>query len=100
MTGLDQPYEYSTADISCYPNPFNSSTVIYLSGFDPDARLSVKIYDLLGRQVRSFRDLYGPENSIAWDGTDDYANRLSSGIYFVRAEASNFGKTVKILLIK
>lgn len=100
MTGLEHPTGYATAEISCYPNPFNSSTVIYLSGFNSNSELSVKIYDLLGRQVRSFRGIQGSEFSISWDGKDDYANRLSSGVYFVRAETSEFSKTVKTLLIK
>jgi hypothetical protein len=100
MSGLEQPFEFSAAEISCYPNPFNSSTVIYLSGFDSDSEMSVNVYDLLGRRVRSFRGIHGPEISIPWDGNDDYSNRLSSGVYFVRAENSEFAKTVKTLLIK
>jgi len=96
----DQPRGFATAAISCYPNPFNSSTIIYLSGFDSDTELSVKIFDLLGRQVRSFEGIYGPEESVTWDGTDDYANRLSSGVYFVRAETPGFARNVKTLLIK
>lgn len=100
VTGTEQPREYSTAEISCYPNPFNSSSVIYLSGFDTDREITVDIYDLLGRRVRSFRGLSGPEISVPWDGKDDYGDRLSSGVYFVRAENRDFVKTVKTLLIK
>jgi hypothetical protein len=50
--------------------------------------------------VRRFGTVYGPEKSIAWNGRDDFANQLSSGIYFVRAKTPEFEKTVKTLLIK
>jgi hypothetical protein len=100
MAGLEQPLEHSTAAVSCYPNPFNSGTVIYLSGFDSDSEFSVNVYDLLGRQVKSFRGSYGSEISIPWDGRDDYGNSLSSGVYLVRAATPEFSKTVKTLLIK
>jgi hypothetical protein len=100
MTGEELPSEFATASISCYPNPFNANTVIYLSGFKSNAGLKVTIYDILGREVRTFRNVSGPEHSIAWDGKDDRANRLSSGMYFVRAETGEFAKTVKALLLK
>jgi len=100
MTGLDQPLESSTAEISCYPNPFNARTIVYMSGFDSGAELSVRVYDILGREVKAFESISGPENSILWDGKDNYSNQLSSGIYFVRVETSDFAKTVKTLLIK
>ncbi|UCE66808.1 MAG: T9SS type A sorting domain-containing protein, partial [Candidatus Zixiibacteriota bacterium] len=100
VAGLEQSPEFSTAVISCYPNPFNARTVIYLSGFDIKAEPVVRIYDILGRQVKTFENIFGPENSVVWDGEDDFENQLSSGVYFVRAETPDFAKTVKILLIK
>ncbi len=100
LTGLERTPEFFMADVSCYPNPFNASTVIYLSGFDAGAELDVAIYDILGREVRSFGNVVGPENSVLWDGKDDNSNRLSSGMYFVRVETPEFAKTVKALLIK
>lgn len=99
-TSLEQPTGFFAADVSCYPNPFNAGTIIYLSGFDVGIELNVVIYDILGREVRSFEDIVGPENSILWDGKDKYSNRLSSGMYFVRVETPEFAKTVKALLIK
>jgi hypothetical protein len=99
-TGLERTPEFYMADVSCYPNPFNASTIIYLSGFDAGTDLDVAIYDILGRQVRSFGKVAGPENSILWDGKDDNSNRLSSGMYFVRVETVEFAKTVKALIIK
>ena len=100
MTGLEQSPEFSTAGISCYPNPFNARTVIYLSGFDIKAELVVRIYDILGHRVRTFENISGPENSVVWDGKDDYENQLSSGVYFVRVETPAFAKTIKKLHIK
>jgi hypothetical protein len=98
--GINQPEEYYTADISCYPNPFNARMIIYLSGFGDQSTFSIGIYDVLGRKVEEFTNINGPENTIAWDGRDYNGNQLSSGVYFVRAETGSFAKTVKILLIK
>ena len=100
ITGLEQPREFSAAQISCYPNPFNARTTIYLSGFDLESELSLKIYDLMGREVRVFEGIYGSENSVQWDGNDNSANQVSSGVYFIRVETRNFTGTVKTMFIK
>lgn len=99
-TGIDHPDEYYTAGMTCYPNPFNSNTVIYLSGFDNRAELSLEIYDILGRKVREFPHISGPRNSITWNGRDFNGNQLSSGVYFIQARTNTFSRTVKTLLIK
>lgn len=99
-TGIKQPEDYYTADISCYPNPFNSHTIIYLSGFGERAELSLEIFDILGRKVGEIPHISGPQNKITWDGRDFHGNQLPSGVYFVRAETDTFSRTVKTLLIK
>ncbi|UCE66844.1 MAG: S8 family peptidase [Candidatus Zixiibacteriota bacterium] len=76
-----------------YPNPFNGSTVIELSGH-ADINQSVEIYDIAGRLVKSI-SLNGG-NSVVWDGSDRSSNDVSAGIYFARVTGNN--KAVRKML--
>ncbi len=72
-----------------YPNPFNSSTkiVYFVANLGPiPAQISIDIYDVQGRKVRSLLDERKEvgRHEIIWDGRDDLGNELSSGIYFAR----------------
>ncbi len=68
-----------------YPNPFNSSTVIKFKIVD-DSYVSLKIYDLLGREVVEFFKgrLKPGEYKEVFDGRD-----LNSGVYFYSLELLN-----------
>jgi len=88
------PSKYSLSQN--YPNPFNPTTNIKFalskSGF-----VSLKIYDLSGREVSS---LVNENLSV---GTYSYtfdASKLSSGIYFYTLKSNNFSETKKMMLIK
>jgi hypothetical protein len=89
-----------------YPNPFNpSTTVTFDLGFldGPSQRASVKIYNLLGQEVRT---LYNGESGIGhyellWRGIDQRGVPVASGIYFVRLMTdSGFHATKKMLLVR
>lgn len=83
-----------------YPNPFNSSTIISYSlpffGFT-----TLKIYDLLGREVALLVNEYKDAGryEIAWDATNQ-----PSGVYFYRIDAKNgskaFNQVRKMVLLK
>lgn len=83
-----------------FPNPFNPSTVIsYQIPFD--AMVTVKIYDMLGREVRTL------VNSNQVPGTYSVsfnASSLASGIYFYVLRASSgsneMTRTMKMILTK
>jgi hypothetical protein len=87
-------------EISNYPNPFNSNTTIDLSHFDKNDPIEIKIYDIMGREVKSLSLFGGHENHLVWDGRDDHSNSLSSGVYLIRAASQARSATVKALLIK
>lgn len=79
-----------------YPNPFNPSTVIRYQ--IPEAGLvSLKVYDLLGREVASLVDEIKPAGSyeVKFD-----ASELSSGVYFYRLQSGDFISARKLILIK
>ncbi|MCB0748661.1 MAG: T9SS type A sorting domain-containing protein [Ignavibacteriae bacterium] len=79
-----------------YPNPFNPSTIIRYT--IPEAgNVSLKIYDVLGREVRTLinKELNSGEHEIEFD-----AGSLSSGIYFYNLKTGNFTSTKKLILLK
>ena len=83
-----------------YPNPFNPTTNIKFE-IPKDAHVSIKIYDLLGREVFSVKE-YKQAGSyeMMFDGSN-----LASGLYFysIKAETSQrdvYTETRKMVLIK
>ncbi len=89
----------SDLSMAAYPNPFNSNTMITFS--NPEGGdLEIGIYDLMGRQVRTFNLIGAKEGEIKWDAQDAMGNRVSTGIYFARARASQNQKTIKLVYIK
>lgn len=86
----------SLDNISVYPNPFNPTTNITYSLKQP-GKVKINVYDLLGRYVVTLANgvRSAGNHHVQFDGSG-----LSSGIYFVRMEASGFMKTQKIYLLK
>ncbi len=81
-----------------YPNPFNPSTQIRYS-IQKAGDVSLKIYDMLGREVVSLVDTYQPAGSYVV--TVDAASRsLSSGVYLYRLQSGSFVAAHKMLLLK
>lgn len=79
-----------------YPNPFNPTTQIrYEIGQTSD--VSIKVYDVLGRQVQTLID--SRQNPGSYTLSFD-ASALSSGIYFYRIQAGSFVDVKQMTLIK
>ena len=83
------------------PNPFVSCTIIRLS-LAVSAEVSLKIYDISGRMVRTLME--GRKDSgryeVLWDGRNEEGRQVSSGIYFCRLSTRNFGQTQKLVLVR
>jgi uncharacterized delta-60 repeat protein len=94
----DEPPVFSPTsfDLSCFPNPFNSSTTI---AYDlPKAgHISLRVFDLLGREVSVLKDgvVEAGTHRVTFDGSG-----LASGIYFARLDAGAFSQTKKLMLLK
>jgi hypothetical protein len=76
-----------------YPNPFSTSTrfVFTLTGTDLPQEIKIQILTVTGRVVREIlQDEIGPihiGNNItnyAWDGKDEFGDRLANGVYLYR----------------
>jgi outer membrane protein assembly factor BamB len=84
-----------------YPNPFNPSTTI---SFDlPEAaRVEIKIYDILGRLIRSFEfnSLPAGIHEVVWNGKDRNNINAPSGIYIYLARLNEHKISKQMLLLK
>jgi subtilisin-like proprotein convertase family protein len=71
-----------------YPNPFNPTTNIAFN-MPVDANVSVRVYDMLGREVATLvNGFYSAGKFITtWDATNSYGLTVASGIYIYRMEA-------------
>ena len=79
-----------------YPNPFNPSTKISWQS-SVGSWQSLKVYDVLGREVATLVDEY--RNAASYE-VEFNANSLPSGVYFYQLKAGNFVQTKKMILIK
>lgn len=90
----DLPTKYSL--YQNYPNPFNPSTNIQFD-LPNDATVSLKIYDMLGREVATLVNEFRNAGRyiIGFDGS-----KLSSGVYYYKIKAGNFEQTRRMVLVK
>ena len=85
-----------------YPNPFNSSTKIYFY-LPTEEKVSLKIYNTLGREVRSLVNAENKQTGhyqITWDGTDNFGNQVASGMYVYTLKYGDFQVSKRMILLK
>lgn len=85
-----------------YPNPFNPSTTIRFS-LPVRERVSMKIYDMTGREVRTLlnnEERPAGASEVVWDGRNSAGQSVASGVYFYTLSWGNFFKTNKMTLVK
>lgn len=77
-----------------YPNPFNPGTdIIY--DLPVTSQISLGIYDLLGREVRTLASgqISAGSHKVRWDGTDNRGVPVASGTYVYRLTGTEPGGT-------
>ena len=84
------------------PNPFNPTTVIPYDVPAGGAHVTLTVYDVTGRVVRTLLDTHVSQGrrSVTWDGCDHRGRAVASGVYFYRLEASGYAKTHKMVLVE
>ncbi len=85
-----------------FPNPFNSSTRINFD-LSSNSRVTFKIYDVLGKEVRTIlesKNLSAGKNWVVWDGKNNLGEKVSSGIYLYQIQAGKFRQSRKMLLLR
>ncbi len=86
-----------------YPNPFNPSTTIHYSiPGRANERVSLKIYDLRGRLIRTVVDEEKKPGIyfVHWDGRDERGQEVGSGIFLYTIRAGNFKSTKRMTIIR
>ncbi len=97
-----------------YPNPFGAvGTSISFNVERLTCNVSLKVYDLSGRLVRTLVDepsngpTMQPSNQVVWDGRDSSGREAAAGVYFYRLSARNpppedggFSLTGRMVLIR
>lgn len=84
-----------------FPNPFNPNTKLGF-GVPEDARVKITIYNLLGQQVKTLvnEDMLAGYRFIVWNGTNQFGQSVTSGMYIVVMESKNFRKVRKMVMLK
>ena len=85
-----------------YPNPFNPATVIRFT-LDKAGHIDLSIFNILGQQVKTLVNKHhdAGEYEIQWDGTDNSARAVSSGIYIYRmVTGTGYVQARKLVLMR
>lgn len=85
-----------------FPNPFASTTTIRY-GLPEDATVSLKAYDVLGKEVATLvhgEDLEAGVHVLVWDGRGTNGQPLASGMYFLRLVANGRVATRSIIIVR
>ncbi len=103
-TNVDQkaavlPLVFSLAQNS--PNPFNPTTRIEYQ-LANDAKVSLTVHDLLGREVRTLlnRRQTAGRKSVIWDGRSNDGRPVASGVYIYTLHAAGQRQSRKMVLLQ
>jgi hypothetical protein len=103
----DRPLHFELS--AAYPNPLRlastgaAAVIRYqLPAERASARVSLKIYDILGREVLALVE--EPYRSgaftVRWDGRDQRGEPVKSGIYFYKLAAGSWQQVRKLLVVR
>jgi len=85
-----------------FPNPFNQETIF--SFYLPQAApVTLKVFDVLGREVRVLSDNETWEkgrNFLGWDSRNQTGSSIGSGVYFLSFTAGTFKQQLRVTLAK
>lgn len=84
------------------PNPFNPSTTIEFAVPENAGPVTLAVYDVSGRLVRTLASgsLAAGSHQRVWDGRDTAGRTVGSGAYFYRLSGPGFSEARKMILMK
>ncbi|MFQ5752760.1 MAG: FlgD immunoglobulin-like domain containing protein [bacterium] len=84
-----------------YPNPFNPTTTIQFQ-LPKTERVTLKIYNLLAQEVQTLVDEVKEPGiyKIMWNGKNRNGRTVSAGLYVLRLEAGEFGRSRKMIFLR
>lgn len=89
-------------ELSCYPNPFRSSTNIKFSQID-NSPTTVSIYNAKGQLISTLvnnQKLSPGEHTVAWNGKTNFGQPVAAGIYFYKMSSGRYSSTKKMIMMK
>jgi len=101
--------KFKISHILNYPNPFSTHTRFFFEHNRPNEMLTVliQVFSVTGKVVKTIHTELITQGyrieGIAWDGKDDFGNKIGRGVYFykitVRTENNETAKYTEKLLI-
>jgi len=84
-----------------YPNPFDSETIISFQ-LPTDSNVEIRIYNVSGQEIKTYRfqNKTAGTHEVAWDGTNNYGEYVSGGLYLISLSRLDFHKTKKALYLR
>jgi hypothetical protein len=84
-----------------YPNPFNPTTQIRYT-LPVRGYVKADIYTVFGEKVKTLfsGDQPAGRHSLVWNGTNQFGQKLSSGIYYLQIDAGKYRAVKKMTLLK
>ncbi len=88
-----------------YPNPFSTSTrfVYTLTGNEKPEQFQIHVYTVSGKLVKIIDlkesgDIHIGKNitEYAWDGTDEYGDKLANGVYLYKVVSKMENSSIKL----
>ena len=89
------------AATSNYPNPFSTETRVLIKVDEP-VDLTLRVFDVLGRQVHIFSKQYQTpgDYEIIWDGLDESGRKAAPGPYLYAVQAGQFRSSGTMVLLR
>lgn len=84
-----------------FPNPFNPKTTIRFV-LPANAHVTVAIYDIAGRHVRTLidDDLEAATHDVTWTGDDTAGRPVAAGVYFYEVNSGDHRAVGRMALVK
>lgn len=99
ITSAEEEIPAEAESMTIYPNPFNPETEISCQLSENSSQeLEIVIYNLKGQKVRTLP--LSPSLSVTWDGRNDQAKPVTSGVYFARLSTGKQVLQKKMVLLK
>ncbi len=96
---LSAPTEFHLAQN--YPNPFNPTTRISYQ-LPRDTRVTLKVYNLKGEEVRTLVDGYriAGRYEVEWNAQNNVGGRVASGVYLYRLQGDGVSEVRRMVLLQ
>ena len=89
-----------TALTGNYPNPFNPETVIRYCVQPEDLPAVLKVFNLKGQNLRTWKIEQSGSQQITWDGCDGSGKMQASGVYIYQLQSGAGIDSKRMLLLK